>query len=257
MTAGSRLVRIRVLVAEHAARRGARVGVVDVCTAVVAGLPVGGAGVSVMSPTMAGFPVCSTDGISEQLEELQLTLGEGPCVDAFDLGVAVLAPDLGTAQIQGRWPMFASAAWEAGARAVFAFPLQIGAIRPGVLDLYSRTTGALGPEELADAAVFADTATRVLLDTRIDRPTDGPEWPDGGSSPDGSLVDLDGYRAEIDQATGMITQQLGVGIEEAFIRLRAHAYAHGRRLTEVAEDVVARRLRFHPDLRPPPTDGER
>ena len=54
------------------------------------------------------------------------------------------------------------------------------------------------------------------------------------------------HRAEIDQATGMLTEQLGVGIEEAFVRLRAYAYADDRRLTEVARDIVARRLRLGP-----------
>ncbi|MFF4804048.1 ANTAR domain-containing protein [Streptomyces sp. NPDC001351] len=58
------------------------------------------------------------------------------------------------------------------------------------------------------------------------------------------------YRAEIDQASGMVMVQLGVGIEEAFVRLRAYAYAHGRRLADVAADVVARQLRFPPDAEP-------
>ncbi|MFF3325306.1 ANTAR domain-containing protein [Streptomyces sp. NPDC002889] len=221
--------------AEQAALRGARVGVVDVCTAAVAALPIGGAGVSAMSRTAASHPLCSTDDISEQLEELQLTLGEGPCVDAFALGSAVLAPDLRTGEAQGRWRVFADTALEAGAGAVFAIPLQIGAISPGVLDLYSSVPVELDAEELADAMAFADTATMVLLDARIEE-SDAP------------------YRAEIDQATGMLTVQLGVGIEEAFIRLRAHAYAHGRRLAEVAADVVARRLCFHPET---DTDADR
>lgn len=235
MTAGSRSTRIQGLVSEQAARRGARVSVLDVCAAAVAALPVDGAGVSAMSPTTASNPLYSTDSISEQLEELQLTLGEGPCVDAFAFGGAVLTPDLRTDEARSRWPVFAASATEAGAGAVFAFPLQIGAISPGVLDLYSTVPGGLETEELADAMAFADTATLLLLGTG----GDGPQ--------DGGLEDLGGYRAEIDQASGMLTEQLGVGIEEAFVRLRAHAYAHGRRLAEVADDVVARRLRFPPD----------
>lgn len=118
----SRSSRIRVLVAEQAARRGARVGVLDVCAAAVASLPVGGAGMSAMSRTAASHPLCSTDDISERLEDLQLTLGEGPCVDAFTHGAAVLTPDLQTGELQDCWPMFADAAPETGARAVFALP---------------------------------------------------------------------------------------------------------------------------------------
>ncbi|MEU3615078.1 ANTAR domain-containing protein [Streptomyces sp. NPDC006872] len=245
----SRSARIRGLVAEEAARRGARVGVVDVCTAAVAALPVGGAGLSAMSTAAASHPLCSTDDISEKLEELQLTLGEGPCVDAFTRGSAVLTPDLLTVEPQEHWAVFAAAALEAGARAVFSLPLRMGAIRPGVLDLYAGVPTVLDVEELADALAFADLATLLLLGTRIDE-TGAPTAPTEGRAPARGFEDLGAYRAEIDQASGMLTVQLGVGIEEAFVRLRAHAYAQGRRLADVAADVVARRLRFPPDTEP-------
>jgi hypothetical protein len=232
-TPGNRSSRIQVLVAEQAARRGEQAGVVDVCAAVVAALPVSGAGVSAMSPATAGHPLCGTDEVSRRLEELQLTLGEGPCVDAFVLGLAVLTPDLETGDAQTRWPVFAPAATDAGAGAVFAFPLRIGAISPGVLDLYRGEPGSLDTEQLADAMAFADTATLLLLGTRTG-------------------TELGGYRAEIDQATGMLTEQLGVGIDEAFVRLRAYAYANGRRLAAVAADVVAHRLLLPPAPGPDP-----
>ncbi|WP_371749893.1 ANTAR domain-containing protein [Streptomyces sp. NBC_01283] len=248
----SRSSRIRLLVAEQAALRGARVGVMDVCTAAVAALPVGGAGVSAMSRTGVSHPLCSTDDICEQLEELQLMLGEGPCVDAFTHGAAVLTPDLRIGALEDCWPVFADTALETGARAVFALPLQVGAISPGVLDLYAQVPVRLDTEELADALAFADLATLVLLDARIDATGAPPS--DGAAK--GRSEDLDGYRAEISQATGMLTVQLGVGIDEAFMRLRAHAYAHGRRLTVVSADVVAHRLRFSPDTEPPRSDDD-
>ncbi|MFH0177247.1 ANTAR domain-containing protein [Streptomyces cacaoi] len=248
----SRSARIRLLAAEQAARRGARVGVVDVCTAAVAALPVGGAGLSAMSRTAPSHPLCSTDDISRQLEELQLTLGEGPCVEAFARGSAVLTPDLLTVELQDHWAVFADAALEAGARAVFSLPLQMGAISPGVLDLYADIPTVLDTEELADAMAFADLATLLLLDARIDETGTGA--PTDGTVPARGFEDLGAYRAEIDQATGMLTVQLGVGIDEAFVRLRAHAYARGRRLADVAADVVARRLRFPPDAEPDQTE---
>ncbi|WP_327357643.1 GAF and ANTAR domain-containing protein [Streptomyces sp. NBC_01304] len=239
------------LVAEQAAQRGGRVGVMDVCTAAVVALPVSGAGVSAMSKSAASYPLCSTDDISEQLEELQLTLGEGPCVDAFTHQRAVLTPDLRAAELQDCWSVFANAALEAGARAVFAFPLQIGAISPGVLDLYADVPGTLDVEELADALAFADTATLVLLGTQIDAtgapPTTGTAHED--------TEDLGGYRAEIDQATGALMVQLDIGIEEAFIRLRAYAFAHELRLSDVAADVVAHRLHLTDDTDPGDDDG--
>ncbi len=251
MSSNGRSSRIQVLVAEQAARRGGRVGVLDVCTAAVAALPVNGAGVSAMSRTSASYPLCSTDEISEQLEELQLTLGEGPCVDAFMRQSAVLTPDLRSGELQDHWPVFAEAALEAGARAVFAFPLQIGAISPGVLDLYADVPGTLEVEALADALAFADTATLVLLDARVDMA--GAQV--GTGAVDTGSGNLSGYRAEIDQATGVLTVQLGIGIEEAFVRLRAYAFAHGRRLSEVAADVVAHRLRLTSETDSDPPSG--
>ncbi|MDQ0596276.1 hypothetical protein QF037_000621 [Streptomyces canus] len=252
MRSDSRSARIQTLVAAQAVRRGGRVGVMDVCTAAVAALPVGGAGLSAMSRTTASHPLCSTDDISERLEELQLTLGEGPCVDAFTHGSAVLTPDLLTSALQDRWTVFADAALEAGARAVFALPLQMGAISPGVLDLYADVPTVLDAEELADALAFADLATLLLLDARIEE----TGAPIGGASADRGFEDLGAYRAEIDQATGILTVQLGVGIDEAFVRLRAHAFMQGRRLADVAADVVAHRLRFSSDTEPGPVDEE-
>lgn len=260
MIPGSRSARIQALVAEQAALRDARVGVLDVCTAAVATLPVGGAGMSAMSRDRASHPLCSTDSVSQHLEELQLTLGEGPCVDAYALGSTILCPDLLAGELRRNWTVFADAALEAGARAVFAFPLQIGAISPGVLDLYSSSSVELDAEDVADAMAFADAATLLLLDARISETgvpfdTHAP----GTGRPDAApFDDLGGYRAEIDQATGILMVQLGVGFEEAFIRLRAHAYARGTRLSVVAADVVAHRLRLPPDtapsdIRPPET----
>jgi ANTAR domain len=244
--AGNRAARIAVLVAEQAALRGGAVSVLDVCAAAAAALPVGGAGLSAMSSTVTSYPLCSTDAVSEQLEELQLTLGEGPCVDAFARGSAVWTPDLRADEAQRRWPVFAPAAVRAGAGAVYAFPLQLGAISPGVLDLYAQLPLLLSAAELAEAMAFADCATLVLLNARAA----ARQGITAGST---AGAEEGGYRVEIDQATGMLTGQLDVGVEEAFIRLRAYAYAHDRRLSEVAADVVNRRLRFSPD---PDSDPE-
>lgn len=275
MTPGSRSARIQTLVAEQAGLRGARVGVLDVCTAAVAALPVGGAGMSAMSRGRASHPLCSTDSVSQQLEELQLTLGEGPCVDAHVLGSTVLCPDLSAGELQRHWTVFADAALQAGARAVFAFPLRIGTISPGVLDLYSSSSVELAADEVADAMAFADSATLLLLDSRISETgvpsytgagrigAGGPNTSGTGRADATPLDDLGGYRAEIDQATGILMVQLGVGFEEAFVRLRAHAYARGTRISVVAADVVTHRLRLPPgtapsdrqppDARPPDT----
>jgi len=226
------------MVAEHAASRGGRAGVADACAVAVTAARVSGAGVTVMTRTQFGRVVCVTDDVSARVEELQLTFGEGPCVDAYASGGPVLSADLGARQALRRWPAFAPAAQEIGAAAVYAFPLQMGAVRLGVMDLYHHQPRALESGELRDALVLADTATLLLLGGEAS--SEDPVGEESG----GLLSEREGYRAEIDQATGMISVQLGVGVEEAFVRLRAHAYARDRPLTVMARDVVARRARF-------------
>ena len=248
---GSRPARIWGLVAGQAASRGGRVSAGDVCAAAVAAVEVSGAWLIAARGAEAGHLMRVTDEVSELLAELQLTLGEGPGPDAAASGGPVLASDLGEVGAIRRWPAFAPAACQAGAAAIFAFPLQVGAIRAGVMGLYRERPGSLSAFQLGDALVFADTATLLLLDAQGQ--TEGQAA--AGSGPGGQPPDLALHRAEIDQATGMLTEQLGVGIAEAFIRLRAYAYAHDRGLSELARDIVARRLRLSPD-RDPRQDGQ-
>ncbi len=239
---GSRPARIWGLVATQAASRGGRVSAGDACTAAVVAVEVTGAWLSAARGAEAGHLMRATNEVSEQLAELEMILGEGPCRDASTSGGPVLASDLAEMQAVRRWPVFAPAACQAGAAAVFAFPLQVGAIRAGVMGLYRERPGSLSAFQLGDALVFADTATLLLLDAQGQGQGAGDLGPQTGQPADLAL-----HRAEIDQATGMLTEQLGVGIADAFVRLRAYAYVNDRRLTDVARDIVARRLRLHPD----------
>jgi ANTAR domain len=240
----SRPARIWNLVAEQAASRGGQVSAADVCAAVTATVEVTGAWLSAARHAEAGHLIRVTDDVSEQLAELELTLGEGPALDVATNGGPVLASDLAAAEYGRRWPIFAPAAVAAGALAVFVFPLQIGAIRAGVLGLYRDQPGPLSTFQLGDTLTFADTATMLLLGAQEQAPADPADGPGG------QLPGLARHRAEIDQATGMLTEQLSVGIADAFVRLRAYAYAHDLRLTDVSRDVVARRLRLGPSPGP-------
>ncbi len=239
------------LVAAQAASRGGPVEAADACAAAVAAVGVTGAWLSAASAGDAGHLMRVTDGVSERLAELELTLGEGPSLDAAASGGPVLASDLGARDAVGRWPVFAPAACQAGAAAIFVFPLQIGAIQAGVLGLYRVRPGSLSAFGLGDALIFADTATLLLLDSQ----GRAAASPGAGTGAGGQPVGLALHRAEIDQATGMLTEQLGVGIADAFVRLRAYAYVNDVRLTDVARDIVARRLRLRRDPGPLP-DGE-
>jgi hypothetical protein len=156
----------------------------------------------------------------------------------------VPASDLGDEDSGRRWPGFAASAGRLGAGAVFAFPLSVGAIRAGVMDLYRGSSGPLPGTSFGDGLILADAAT--LLDG-LRHNEDSAAAAADGLPVNGQPPDLALHRAEIDQATGMLTMQLGTSIAEAFARLRAYAYTSDRRLADVASDIVARRLRLHRD----------
>jgi hypothetical protein len=187
--------------------------------------------------------MCATDVVGESLAEIQVTLGEGPCHDAMTSGVPVLVADLADGSAR-QWAAFGEAAVRAGAAAVFTFPLRIGAIRVGVLGMYRSRQGQLDIFQLGSALILADIATMLLLDAEVREADDPLYW----APPVGQSTELAVHDAEIAQATGMLTEQLSVDITEAFARLRAYAYAQDRRLSEVAHDIVTRRLRLDPDL---------
>jgi hypothetical protein len=223
-------------VADHAAALGEPVSIGLLCETAVDRLDVSGATLTV--DPGSGWPETryATDALGAGLAELQLTVGEGPCVDAERGGGPVLVTDLDAPGTQLRWPLFTPLAVDAGARALFAFPLCVGAIRAGVLALHRAQAGSLEPAKLTDALALAGLALRLLLDEQADRRAGSADRADG----------LPLHDPQVHQATGMISGQLGVGMEEAFARLRARAFAGQRPLAELAADVVARRLRFEP-----------
>jgi hypothetical protein len=243
----SRALAVWAQVAAHAAAHGQRPSVADVCAVAVSAAQLSGSWVVAARGGDPDFVMCVTDPVSEQLAELQLTLGEGPCHDVLASAGPVLASDLGDAESARRWPVFTPAACQLGAGAVFAFPLIVGAIRAGVLGLYRSSPGPLPGRQLGELLILADAATVMLLGSAHANGENGD-----GAALDGQAPDLALHRAEIDQATGMLTVQLGVQVGEAFARLRAYAYSQDRRLAEVAGDIVARRLRLSRD---PGQDG--
>ncbi|MGH9102796.1 MAG: ANTAR domain-containing protein, partial [Acidimicrobiales bacterium] len=134
-----------------------------------------------------------------------------------------------------RWVGFTPAALDAGARAVFGFPLRVGGGRIGALNLYARRAGTLGADQHRDALVLADLSTQVILAAQRSSEDLGAE-----------LADIAAHQTQVNQAVGMVSVQLGVSVVDALASLRAHAYATSRPLSGVVADVVARRLRLEP-----------
>src|SRR5438552_11765340 len=193
-----------------------------------------GAGVMLMSGEIPRGSLCTSDEVSQLIEELQYTLGEGPCVDAYQQDRVVAEPDLAD-PVTRRWLAFTPPAVAAGARAVFGFPLRVGTVRLGALNLYRDRPGPLSDDQHADALVMADVASRWVLDMQAHAPA--------GALAEELELGAD-FHFVVQNAAGVVSVQLGVSMTEALVRLRAYAFSHDRLLDDVARDVVARTLRL-------------
>ncbi|MEL4317470.1 GAF and ANTAR domain-containing protein [Leifsonia sp. YIM 134122] len=197
-------------------------------------LPIDGASVSVVTLAGSHSTVSSSDALATLLEQLQYDLGEGPHYRALEMRRPVLVPDVRVAD-HSEWPMFGHALVQTEARAVFSFPLRIGAATVGVVDLYRLSPGELSNLDVTRAAAIAGAvAGKAAAYGAADAEGDGRH--------DSALVA--GTRRHVHQATGMMSVQLDTTVTDAFSRLRGHAYATGRSVDEVASDVVARVLDF-------------
>lgn len=191
-----------------------------------------GAGVMLLAEDRFQVSLCATDTVSALLENIQFGLGEGPGVDAHRRGTVVSEPDLAAPAI-ARWTTFTPRALAGGARAVFAFPVRIGAVRIGALNLYRDRPGPLEDEQHADALVMADVTARAILASQA-------EAPPGAL---GAALEADSEQwVVVHQAAGVVSGQLNLSVGDALVRLRAHAVRTDRPITHVARDVVERRL---------------
>jgi hypothetical protein len=207
---------------------------VRLCGACPGIVGVNGAGVMLMSGDMPRGSLCTTDEVSHLIEELQYTLGEGPCLDACQQDQVVAEPDLAD-PVTRRWPAFTPPALQAGVRAVFGFPLRVGTARLGALNLYRDVPGPLTGDQHADALVVADVAARWVLEAQA------------GAPPDTVAVELEvsaDFHFAVHNAAGIVSVQEGISVTEALIRLRAFAFGSDRLLADVARDAIAHRLRL-------------
>jgi hypothetical protein len=208
-----------------------------------------GAGIMLMSGDAPGGSLCTTNEMSDVIEQLQFALGEGPCVDAYHQDSPVMEPNL-VDPVAPRWLAFSRPAIAAGVAAVFGFPLQVGAARLGALNLCRDRAGPLSDDQHADALVMANIAAQAVLILQAHAP------------PGMLAAELEAgadFHPVVHQASGMIAAQLDVGVTQALVRLRAYAFGHDRALIDVARDVVARETRFATDDGPggaPGGDGE-
>jgi hypothetical protein len=187
-----------------------------------------------MSGDIPRGSLCTTDEVSQLIEELQYTLGEGPCVDAHQQDKVVAEPDLAD-PVTRRWPAFTPPALQAGVRAIFGFPLRVGTVHLGALNLYRDLPGPLTGDQHADALVVADVAARWVLEAQAGAPVD--------MVAEELEVSAD-FHFAVHNAAGIVSVQESISVTEALIRLRASAFSSDRLLADVAQDVISRRLRL-------------
>jgi len=204
------------------------------CTAAAADLDAPGVSVAlVLSGGLLETLAATPDGRNG--DTLHADLGEGPAHDAHQFGWPVLVEDL---VVDRTWPAFGPAAVAIGLRSMFAFPMRRGTVRVGTLTLSRPDASGLSDEHHADALVFARLALDLVLALQSEN---------APGELDARFIDAVANTAGIHQATGVVAVQLGISVAAALSVLRAHAYAQERSLRDVADDVVARRLRLDDD----------
>ena len=212
-------------------RTGTAVGSAqDLCDAFVRALPISGASVTVMVPSGARLTLCSTDVVAARLDELQFELGEGPQWSVASSGTLVMIPDV-AADAHEHWPVLGAALKELPVGGLFGVPIRMGAVTLGVATLHSATPMALTADQqntaMAVGSAIAGPAAHFALQSADD------------DSPVAESVIMPALRREVHQATGILLVLLNTSATDAYSRLQAYAFAHGRTVQAVAHDVVA------------------
>ncbi len=203
------------------------------CAAFMTQLPVSGALLSIVDRNGHRATVSATESVAARWDELELELGTGPLRDAMTDSAPQLIPDVAASSIN---PVIGAHFERLGIRALFAFPLTMGAATVGVAGLYRSRAGALTAESVSTALRLAKSVTIPAVREAL-----------AMAARDGEPNTLDsgpGLRREVHQATGMISAQLDISTSEAFARLRAYAIATERSITAVSREVVDRVLDF-------------
>jgi hypothetical protein len=230
LDAATRWARLSARVSERTGRSDGPASAGDVCVVCVETLGADGGALSLSSARRSSALLRAVGAHGRDLADLQFTLGEGPKEDVLETGKPELTEDLAARPAKGRWPRFAPAAVSRGIRAVHAFPLGSPTIRVGVLQVYYGVPHSLTNDEFADAQVFADIALDALVD------------PDPVAR-EVKEVDLGG-RAVLYQATGILSVELGVSLEDALDQLKSYAQENNTPITDVAQAVVSGELRL-------------
>jgi len=208
----------------------------SLCLACTDVLDVTGAGLMLMSANRSFGTVGVSDQVAGAVEEVEYTLGQGPCLSAYESKIPVFDVDLTDTDIDTkRWPEFRRGALAEGVRAAFGFPLLVNSICIGAMNLYRDASGPLTDREIGDAVVIAEFASRMLLHWQAEAPSGTLAW---------QLDNVANHRLEVHQAAGRVSVQAGISVADALVLLRAYAFSQDRPIADVARGVATGGLRF-------------
>lgn len=194
--------------------------------------PVTGASVSTIGSLLGSETLSASDGVAARLDELQFDLGEGPCWDAVRSGLPVLEPDF-SARSSARWPALSAAIRDEQLRSIFAFPLAVGPLRLGAVDLYSVEPVDLDQTQAEQADTMAGVIGRHVLRQALNAVGRDYDYRGNAFS-----------RRMVHQATGMVLAQLDLSPDDARLVIQGHAFATSRSMMDVAQDIIEGRLSF-------------
>ncbi|GGL64575.1 transcriptional regulator [Streptomyces fumigatiscleroticus] len=185
------------------------------------------AGVLLTDPKGEVLDVAASDERTRALEAEGVEWNEGPCVASYRAGAQI--PGVFLDDSHADWPRYTKRARQAGFTFVAAVPLRLREQVIGAVDLYRDGPGPLPPDRLRVGQSLADVAAIGLLQQRaVDR----------HATVAAQLHTALESRIVIEQAKGALAQRHGIGVDDAFHRLRQYARSHRRRITDVAREVV-------------------
>ena len=200
-------------------------------------LPVDGLSISTFGHILAAETISASDPKSFRLDELQFDLGEGPCWDALETAKPVLEPDI-RERPNHVWPAFSEAIIAENFGALFAFPLMLGPLRIGAIDLYTNQPYRLGEQDIQHVEILATVVSRMVLNRAL-RLSESDLVGEADTATRRAFS-----RREIHQATGMVLAQLGIPAADAFLVIQGHAFAAGRSMLDISSEIIDRRLSF-------------
>ena len=195
-----------------------------------------GASVATFGDVLGSETLWSSGPVAARLDEAQFDVGEGPGWDAVRTRTPILVEALDD-QGMMLWPAFVSVAEHDHVKGLFVFPLLVGPLSLGTISVFTLTRATLSSEEVVLMMTVAETQARSVLRFAVGQAADESDAGDGRPH----------SRRVIHQATGFVISQLGLSAAEAYLVLQGRAFADGRSMSDLSDDIIHGRVEFTTD----------